>query len=294
MPTGDSHEVDLDAYFARIEYTGHRRPSLATLKAIHLAHATHIPFENIDVRLGQPIRLDVASLEAKLVGAKRGGYCFEQNTLLAAVLEQLGFDVTRLAARVRLGAQRVLPRTHMTLEVDVHGHPWLADVGFGGGGLLEPLPLAERETRQFAWEYRLIQEHGTWVLAERRHRQWLDFYAFTREPQLPIDFEVANHYVATHPESRFLHTLTVQLPMPTIRYSLNNRTLTTTRATGETTRPLENDEALLKLLADRFGLSVPAGPWLPAAEAMTTPEMIREVTDATIAEEATDASVSDV
>jgi len=271
MQPSDSPPVDLDAYFKRISYSGNARPTLATLKAIHLAHATHIPFENLDVRLGKPIRLDVPSLEAKLVHGGRGGYCFEQNTLLAAVLEQLGFDVTRLAARVRLGAHRILPRTHMALEVDVHGHPWLADVGFGGGGLLEPLPLAERETRQFSWEYRLTMEDSHWVLAERRHRQWLDFYAFTREPQLPIDFEVANYYVATHPESRFVQTLTVQLPLPTTRYSLNNRTLTTTRPTGETTRPVESDEALLKLLADRFGLHVASGPWLPTPEPVAAP-----------------------
>jgi arylamine N-acetyltransferase len=91
------------------------------LEAVHRAHAVAIPFENLDVRLGRPIRLDLASLQAKLVAGRRGGYCFEQNTLFAAALEALGFRVTRLAARVRLGAARLLPRTHMLLGVDVGG-----------------------------------------------------------------------------------------------------------------------------------------------------------------------------
>src|SRR5262249_12522387 len=123
--------LNLDAYFARIGYTGERRAAHAVLDAVHLAHATSVPFENLDIFLGRPIRIDLESVQAKLVHARRGGYCFEQNTLFAAVLEQLGFPVTCLAARVRLGASRVLPRTHMVLKVEAEGASWLADVGFG-------------------------------------------------------------------------------------------------------------------------------------------------------------------
>src|SRR4029077_20667326 len=144
--------LDLDAYFQRIGYAGSRAPSRATLDALHLAHATHIPFENLDILLGRPIRLDLASLQSKLIDSKRGGYCFEQNTLFAAVLEQIGFRVTKLAARVRFGATRLLPRTHMQLRVDVEGAPSLAEVGFGGDGPLLPVPLvAGQEVQQYAW-----------------------------------------------------------------------------------------------------------------------------------------------
>src|SRR5262249_26564564 len=95
--------LDLDAYCARVNYAGPPTPPLETLPALHLAHATHIPFENLDILLGRGIRIDLDSLQAKLVHARRGGYCFEQNTLFQAVLEQLGFRVTALAARVRVG-----------------------------------------------------------------------------------------------------------------------------------------------------------------------------------------------
>src|SRR5574342_262407 len=98
--TREPEALDLDAYLERIGYTGGLKPDLDVLEAIHLAHATHIPFENLDILLKRPIALDLASLQAKLVAARRGGYCFEQNLLFSAVLQRLGFSVTQYAARV--------------------------------------------------------------------------------------------------------------------------------------------------------------------------------------------------
>ena len=94
MNTEHRVPIDLDAYLCRIGYRGDLNPSAATLRALHLAHAMHVPFENLDVLLGLPIKLDLESLQAKLVRSRRGGYCFEQNTLFAAVLEQIGFVLT--------------------------------------------------------------------------------------------------------------------------------------------------------------------------------------------------------
>src|SRR5215469_1149692 len=102
MSSDDRPALDLGAYQARIGYSGACVPTPEVLAELHLAHATHIPFENLDIQLGRPIHLDLESLQSKLVRDGRGGYCFEQNTLFAAALETLGFPVTRLAARVRL------------------------------------------------------------------------------------------------------------------------------------------------------------------------------------------------
>src|SRR5262245_22459638 len=206
-------DLDLAAYLARIGLDAAPDPTAAGLAQLHLAHATHIPFENLDVLLGRPIRLDPASLQRKLVADRRGGYCFEQNLLFAAVLEAVGFRVTRLAARVRYRATKLLPRTHMLLSVEADGSPWLADVGFGGSGPLLPLRLDDRgEQRQFHWSYRVTEEGGARVLQGGGPDGWLDFYAFTPEPQEVVDYEVANHYVSTHPDSAFTRTLAAQLP----------------------------------------------------------------------------------
>jgi N-hydroxyarylamine O-acetyltransferase len=264
MSATESPQLDLDAYLRRIRYDGRREPTHAVLAAIHLAHGTRIAFENIDVFLGRPVRLDLAALQAKLVNGRRGGYCFEQNTLFAAALEALGFHVTRLAARVRLGAARVAPRTHMLLEMHVGGAQYLADVGFGGGGPLLPLLLVPGHVaEQFHWTYRLTEEAGLWVLQAQRDGGWFDLYAFTRERQYPVDFEVANHYTATYPDSFFRHTLLVQLPTREARHSLYGRELTVERDGQTATRTIPDDETLHQTLSETFGLEPPEGTRLP-------------------------------
>src|ERR1051325_366706 len=118
--------MNLDAYLARIGHTGSREASLATLRALHLLHVGAIPFENLDVLLGRGIRMDLESVEQKLVRDRRGGYCFEQNTLFAAVLRALGFKVDAFLARVRWNVpqENRTPLTHMILRVEIDGRPW--------------------------------------------------------------------------------------------------------------------------------------------------------------------------
>ena len=252
--------LDLQAYLRRIGYQGAVEPTRRVLEALHLAHATHIPFENLDILLGRPIALDLASLQAKLVARSRGGYCFEHNLLFAAVLREFGFEPTLLAARVRFRTTAVLPRTHMLLLVEGEGSRWLADVGFGGEGLLLPVPFGNgEEARHYAWTYRVIEEAGagTWVLQSRRNDAWLDLYAFTLEPQQSIDYEIANHYMSTHPDSRFVQTLTVQLPGPQRRMILRNRDLIEDRGDAVLERRIESDEEFVSALQEYFGLDMP-------------------------------------
>jgi len=252
--------LDLSGYLERIGYAGDLRPSRSVLEALHLAHATHIPFENLDILLGRPIRLDLASLQAKLVKDRRGGYCFEQNLLFSAVLRQLGFSVTNLAARVRYRTTTLLPRTHMLLLVELAGERWLADVGFGADGLLLPVPLLSVEgVRHFAWSYRVIDEAGLWVLQSLREGAWMDLYAFSLEPQLAADYEMANHYVSTHPSSRFVQMLTAQLPSPEVRHILRDRELVEDRGQEITSRIVADDDELLDVFKLTFGLQFPAG-----------------------------------
>jgi N-hydroxyarylamine O-acetyltransferase len=254
-----AERIDLDRYFARVGFGGANAPTLETLHAIHLAHATTIPFENVDVLRGEAILLDLPSLQKKLIDARRGGYCFEQNLLLADVLEQLGFAITRLLARVTWGVTHDLPRTHMLLKVDIDGRAFIADCGFGGWGLLAPLALMSEEPQdQFGWRFRLRNEQHVWHLEGWLDR-WDPLYAFTLEPQLPVDFEPANWFVSTHPQSRFVQTLTAQLPTPAQRYVLRNREFTTYTATDRQTRELADEAEVREIFARYFALPLPAG-----------------------------------
>ncbi len=251
--------LDVPAYLRRIAYRGELAPSRATLDALHLAHVTAIPFENLDVLRGVPIRIDLRSLQAKLVAGNRGGYCFEQNTLFAAVLEHLGFRVTRLAARVRRGTDRVLPRTHMTLRVDLDDVRLLADVGFGADGILLPVELDGGPSRQYAATYRVFDAGDVQVLQVRNGETWEDLYAFTHEPQLPVDYEIANYYTSTHPASRFTQVLTAQRLSPDVRRILRDRDYIEIRGETSTTRVVADDDELLAVLAEAFGLRFAAG-----------------------------------
>jgi N-hydroxyarylamine O-acetyltransferase len=262
----ESTPFDLVAYRERIGDEGPLAPTAEVLDRIHLAHATTIPFENLDILLGRPIRLDLESLQSKLVRGRRGGYCFEQNTLFAAAIGCIGFPVTTLAARVRAGSTRVLPRTHMLLKVDLDDGPRLADVGFGGDGLLRSLLLEPgRESRQFHWTYRVVAE-GEWlVLQSLRPEGWFDLYAFTLEPHFPADFEMGNHFTSTYPGSPFRQGPTVQRPTPEARYRLRGREFSVDRGMETTRRELADDEEFLGVLSSTFGLEFPPGTRFPSA-----------------------------
>jgi N-hydroxyarylamine O-acetyltransferase len=266
--------VDIPAYFARIGYTGPREPSLATLHGILAAHVRKIPFENLDVLLGRAISLAPERIAHKLIDERRGGYCFEQNTLLLHVLEALGFTVTALSARVRVQRPRDAqpPRTHMFLRVEVGHESWLADVGVGGLSLTSALRL-ELDTPQVTpHEPRRIVSEGAWSGLEQRapdarlfHQAyfadaWHDVCDFTLEAMPEIDRVLGNWYTSTHPESHFRNRLIVARASAEGRVTLANRELGIRRRDGHSeARLLGSPEELLAVLAEHFDLQFPAG-----------------------------------
>lgn len=256
MPTT---ALDLDAYLRRISHHGPLSPTLETLKALHEAHVAAIPFENLDVLLGRTISLERGAVQAKLVAGRRGGYCFEHNTLFQAVLECVGFRVIPLSARVRGGGE-VRPRTHMLLRVDLPDGPWLADVGFGGEGPVHPLPLVSAANPPAAGTgYGLHREGDLLVLSGEAAGERADLYAFTLEPCFAVDYEMANHYTSTWPLSRFVSSLTAQRSWPTRRVILRNRDLTVREGASVRTETIRDPEHLLEVLDREFGLAFPRG-----------------------------------
>jgi N-hydroxyarylamine O-acetyltransferase len=253
-------ELDLDAYLRRTGARAPLAPSAEALSDLQRAHLGAIPFENLDILLGRPILLDLGSLQDKLVAARRGGYCFEQNTLFRAVLERLGFTVTSLAARVRAGATGVRARTHMLLQVELSEGLFVTDVGFGADGPIRALPLEEgREHWLGPAGHRLRQEDGLWVLEGNTDGQWSDLYAFTLEPQYPVDFEVANHYTSTYPGSAFVKSFTAQRLWPERRVILRNRDLTIREGRVTETTTIRDPEHLLEVLERHCDLPFPPG-----------------------------------
>lgn len=254
---------DLDAYFDRIGYAGPREVTLAVLGSLQLHHVQSVPFENIDVLQGKAISLEPDKLAAKLVGARRGGYCFEQNTLFAGALRALGFEVTPLLARVRRNAPPDVrtPLTHMALRVDLDGRPWLVDVGFGAVGATAPLALDSFDEQPSRHEPRRLLRVGDRLMHQvRLGADWVDVYEFTLEPQGPLDFEVGNWFSCTHPQAHFRNNLVVTRVDGPRRHILFNHEYTVRELDGRADqRPVRSRADLLETLDRHFGLRFPPG-----------------------------------
>ncbi|MEU7583084.1 arylamine N-acetyltransferase [Streptomyces sp. NPDC041068] len=258
--TWNGEELDFEAYLARLGHTGGTKPDLDTLRTLHREHVAAIPFENLEMMLGRPVPLELTALQDKMVHRRRGGYCYEQNLLFAAALERIGFEVTGLGARVRAGASSTRAVTHMLLKVEVDGELWQCDVGFGGDGLLEPIPMrAGAEARQGEWRYGLRQEDdGVLVLRTCGPEGWFDLYAYTQERRLPVDYVVMNHYTSTHPKSSFIRRPVMQKASPETRRRLVGDQLTVTRADGSTDERTVPVGELTDVLVREFGIELDA------------------------------------
>jgi N-hydroxyarylamine O-acetyltransferase len=253
--------TQLAAYFERIGYAGPRTPTLATLNALSRAHVQAIPFENIDVLLGRPIDLDVGAIVDKLVHARRGGYCFEQNTLLLEVLLALGFDAHPLSARVRYQRPREYTpgRTHLLVRVEID-QSYLADVGIGAMSLTGALRLAEHGEQATPHEpRRLLRENGIIYHQVRLGESWHDVAELTLEEMPVIDRIVANWYTSTHPQSHFKQRLTVARATGDGRIAILNDELAIRGRDVAKTR-IDSADQLRAILIEHFGIAVDAMP----------------------------------
>ena len=265
--------LDLSAYLRRIGYAGDLTPTGQTLAQLHRAHVAAIPFENADIMLGRGVAVDLTGIQDKLVHRGRGGYCFEHGLLLAAALEQLGYQVDRLLARV--GSDHDA-RTHLALRVHAGQDCWLADTGFGTG-LIEPLPFdGGAPARQYGWTYRLhvVSEHR-WQLQELQNGQWATLYRFDDQPQYAADILVANHFTSTYPGSHFVRQLVVIRKDTTGLRRLTGRRLSIARPGHPGEERQLSEAEFAASLTEMFGLQ------LSAAEAahLTTITGVRECDD---------------
>ena len=245
-----ANDFSLAKYLARIGLTRDVKPDIQTLASIQAAHVSAIPFEGLDPLLRRPVKLDLASLQSKLVDSARGGYCFEQNTLLKAALDAIGFRVTGLGGRVRWNAPAdapLGPREHMLLKVDLDEGPYLVDAGFGACLIDAPLRLAAGEQRTAMGTYRLTESGGLFTLAAKQPAGWRTAYVFDLTPQLPADYELGNWYTSTNPAAPFPNVLIMERVGGGQRCKLINRRFITEARDGEVL------EERLMAAADQFG-----------------------------------------
>jgi N-hydroxyarylamine O-acetyltransferase len=252
--------MNVPAYLARIGYAGPTDPSAETLRALHRAHMLAVPFENLDIFLGRPIRCDEATFLHKIIEERRGGFCYELNGAFAALLGALGFRVTFLSARVAGADGRESPEfDHLALRVDVPGLagvPWLADVGFGDS-FIEPLPLqANVEQAQGGHAYRLIELEGRFHVEAANGGGWKRQYSFTLQPRELSEFADRCRYHQTSPESHFTRQRVCSRATPEGRITLSDMKLIETRGGTREERELTGQEQWRTALRDSFGVDV--------------------------------------
>lgn len=249
-------------YFRRVSYTGPAEPTHDVLAAVVAAHNRSIPFENLDPLMGKPvIDLSPMALFDKLVHRPRGGYCFEQNGVMAHVLSELGFGVDILGGRVVwMNDSDELPaQTHQALAVTVPGEEgrFLVDVGFGGQTLSSPIRLESDTVQQTRHEPYRIREHGDGLVLESEIRgKWEPLYLFSLRPFPMIDRQVGSWYVSTYPGSHFVYGLSVALVTDDARWNLRGRNLAIHGRDGSERIRFDTAADVVEALTERFGLDL--------------------------------------
>ena len=267
--------VEIDAYLSRLGAERPARPTADALRELHLRHLRTVPFENLSIHLGEEIVLEEKRLVDKVVGAGRGGFCYELNGAFGALLGALGFEVTLLAARVHGNEGRLgIPYDHMALEVrTADGGAWLADVGFGAHSH-HPLALGTGEEQvDPAGVFRIV-EAGPDAAGVRGGREAdLDVvmdgrpeYRLERRPRVLADFVSGAWWHSTSPASHFTQSLVCsRVTGEGGRITLSGRTFKETAADGtRTERELATDEEVLGVYRDRFGIALDRVPTVRA------------------------------
>jgi N-hydroxyarylamine O-acetyltransferase len=248
--------LNLDAYLKRINYDGPRDATRQTLFALHRAHLLAVPFENLDIHLGRPIILGENAHFEKIVTHRRGGFCFEQNGLFAAILRQMGFKVTLMEARVQPGiGGSGIAFGHLTLLVEVNNR-WLVDVGFGEG-FIDPLrmdfPAAQVQAGNRAFRVTHNNTQGTYAMKDER---WHDQYVFFFEPRQLEDFAEGCHFHQTSPLSGFTQKRVCSIATPQGRKTISDHRFIVTENGAREERPIADDSDFHALLREHFGMSL--------------------------------------
>jgi N-hydroxyarylamine O-acetyltransferase len=244
------------AYLDRIGLTPPITVNVAGLRQLQYAHLLRVPFENLDIHLGRPIRLDLASFYEKIVIRRRGGFCYELNGLFACLLRSLGFRVDLLSARAANREGAFGPEfDHLALRVDLD-QPYLVDVGFGDA-FLEPLCLvADIGQNDSGQTFLLSRDEDDWLVRRRTAGgRWEPLYRFTLTPRSIDDFAETCRYHQTAPASHFTQKPVCSIATSTGRLTISGNRLIETSRGNRTEQLIKGEAALRTLLDERFGIT---------------------------------------
>jgi N-hydroxyarylamine O-acetyltransferase len=247
--------VKLESYLSRIGYTGSLAPTLETLNAVQEAHLNAISYENLDIHLGRTLEVNPERAYQKIVLERRGGWCFEMNTLLAWALEALGFEVAYLSSGVLRANGTTPDGDHMILRVRLDSVDYLADAGFGDGAI-HALPLRVGRYQAGFLEYSMERDGPAWIMRNPETSNTAGF-RFADEPRDLTYFSDRCTALQTDPESGFVRVTVCQRITRSALYTLRGAVLSVLTAHGSTRTTLETANEYRDTLRDTFNLELP-------------------------------------
>ncbi|WP_030675468.1 arylamine N-acetyltransferase family protein [Streptomyces cellulosae] len=260
------NSAQVDAYLRRLGVERSAWPDGAhveLLRELQLRHLRTVPFENLSVHLGEEIVLEEERLLDKVVGAGRGGICYELNGAFGTLLGALGFEVTLLAGRVHGEEGRLgIPYDHLALRVrTVDGDEWLADVGFGALSHW-PLAFGERgEQEDPGGTFRIVSAGPDGADLDVVMGGRAQYRLETRSRVLG-DFVAGAWWHSTSPSSHFTQSLVCsRLTQDGGRITLSGHTFKVTGPGGEREEwEMDTDEEVLAAYRERFGIELDRVP----------------------------------
>jgi N-hydroxyarylamine O-acetyltransferase len=248
--------MKLAHYLDRIGFSQPLRPDLDTLTRLMRAHLASVPFENLDQQLGRKVTTDLSGIYDKIVTRRRGGWCFEVNTLFEWALGEIGFAVAPLAGHVgRSASAPEIFNNHKCLRVDLDGCAFLVDVGYGGSQL-EPMPLAPGEAEQTPYRLSITETGDGFLRFSDAVHDSASSFDFTPEPVAPGHFEASNLQLQSDPASPFRLNLTTQRRFADRHLALRGKILRTVTANGVEDRHLASPGDLVTCLKEMFDLDI--------------------------------------
>ena len=252
----------LNEYLARLELTEEPSHDIVGIGKLQRAHLETVPFENLDILAGKvPLDLGEEALFDKIVRRRRGGICHELNSLYAAALRAMGFDVRLVAGRIYDDGDEF---DHMFLMVadpdDSASDPWITDVGFAyntAAPIRFTVGIVQKDGR---CQYRIDEvdaDGETWYhimrIVDGDESFMLAFRNIYRELD---DFDSRRAYFETDPSSRFLKGPLVCIDGVEGRITLSMRHLKETKDGVVTERDIDYPDEFNEMLVSVFKMHV--------------------------------------
>ena len=249
--------MNVDAYLQRIGLDGQTFVrDAASLRKLQRSHLLTVPFENLDIRWKRPITIDTAKFCDKIVGEKRGGFCYELNGAFNELLRSLGYQTRLVSARVFNGTDHGPEYDHAAIIVTIDDGEYLADVGFGDF-TAEPLRFVLKEEQQDATGVFVIRRFDKEYLevAKEDGDAWTSEYIFKDIARDLSEFAEMCDFQQYSPESHFTKGKLCSLMTERGRKTLTDKGLIVTTDGERTEQPLGSDEEFERILFREFGIT---------------------------------------